>query len=145
MKKSTFYALSLICMSIACKKDSPTPSQMISRSWIQTDITLTVNGATQSIFSQQSVCDADDIYAFTANGSLTINEGATKCDPADPDVKGTGTWAFGTNNTTLAISDNVNGTQTFNIEKLSTTELVISDTATISGLLTKGTLYFKAK
>lgn len=145
MKKSTFYALSLLCMSMACKKDSPSPAQMISRNWIQTDITLTANGATQSIFAQQSVCDADDIYAFSANGTLAIQEGATKCDPADPDVKGTGTWTLGTNNTTLEISDNVNGAQTFTVEKLSTTELVLSDTATISGLLTKGTFYFKAK
>ena len=145
MKKGTFYTLSLLCLAIACKKDSLTPAQMLTRNWIQTDITLTANGATQSIFAQQSVCDVDDIYAFAATGTLTITEGATKCDPADPDVKGTGNWALESNNTRLAISDNLNGTQTFTVEKLTASELVISDTATISGLQTKGTIYFRAK
>jgi hypothetical protein len=144
MKKRTFYTLSLLCLAIACKKDSPSPAQLLSRNWIQTDITLTANGATQSIWAQQSVCDADDIYGFAAAGTLTITEGATKCNPSDPDIKGTGTWTLESNNTKLSISDNVNGAQVFTVEKLSATDLVISDTVTISGLFTKGTLYFKA-
>jgi uncharacterized protein affecting Mg2+/Co2+ transport len=144
MKRKTTYALLFFCLAIACKKDSPTHTQLLSRNWIQTDITLTANGATQSVFAQQSVCDSDDIYGFKADGTLTITEGATKCNPSDPDIKGTGNWTLDANNTKLSITDNTNGAQTFTLEKLTSTDLVISDTATISGLLTKGTLYFKA-
>jgi hypothetical protein len=142
--KRTFYALALLMLSMACKKDSPSAAQMLSRAWIETDVTLSANGATQSVFSQQKVCETDDIYTFAANGSITITEGATKCNSSDPDIKGIGTWTLESNNTKLAINDNVNGAQTFNVEKLSSTQLVLSDTATISGLLTTGTLYFKA-
>jgi hypothetical protein len=149
MKNTRILGLTLLPMILAlsCKKNDPAPtaSELLSRNWKQTDLILTANGASQSIFSQLSICEADNIYQFKSDGTLNITEGATKCDPADPDIAASGTWQLQENNTKLALSDDVNGTQKFTIESLSATDMVISDTATVSGLLTKGSFYFKAQ
>ena len=130
----------------ACKKSDSggSSTSLIVRNWKQTDITLTVNNVTQSIFSQQTVCDVDNIYTFLVDGKLAVTEGATKCNPADADTVVSGNWSLLENDKKLSITDG-SGTQFFVVESLSASDLVLSDTATVSGLLTKGTLYFKAQ
>jgi Lipocalin-like domain len=128
----------------ACQKSGPAISgnSLLVRNWKQTDLTLTVNGATQSIFSQQSVCKVDNIYSFSANNKFAVTEGATKCSPSDADTAVAGTWSLVDNNTKLSLTDG-SGPHLFVVETLTGSELVLSDTATVRGLLTKGTLYFQ--
>jgi len=145
LKIFSIVALTTLVLFACKKEDKPSASQLLSRNWKQTDLILTVNGASQSVFSQLDACSTDDIYQFKSDGTLTISEGATKCNPTDPDVYASGTWQFQSNNTKLALNDNANGQQVFNVESLSATDLVLSDTTTISNVLTKGTFYFKAQ
>ncbi len=48
-------------------------------------------------------CFADDLYTFYANDErrFEIGEGATKCNPADPDIFYTGNWSFVNANASL--------------------------------------------
>jgi hypothetical protein len=130
----------------SCKKnDTPpaTPSSLLSRKWKESDVTVVIGGVPSSVFSQQQVCQVDNIYEFVANNTFSITEGTTKCSPTDPDVAATGSWALQDNNTKLSITDNVNGTQVFNLVTLTSSSLVLSDSVVISGVHTLGTLYFK--
>ena len=46
-------------------------------------------------------CSLDNILNFNTNGNYTEYEGATLCDPQDPQLYGTGTWSFQNSETTL--------------------------------------------
>jgi len=46
-------------------------------------------------------CFLDNILNFNTNGNYTEYEGATLCDPQDPQLYGTGTWSFQNSETTL--------------------------------------------
>ena|SRR5688572_31209140 len=50
-------------------------------------------------------CEADDIYIFYANAEKTMEvlNGATKCEPEDPDVLASGSWSFVNANATLTL------------------------------------------
>ena len=48
-------------------------------------------------------CEKDDTYKFTTDNKINFDEGATKCDPDDPQT-GTGTWAFSSNETKLDLT-----------------------------------------
>lgn len=48
-------------------------------------------------------CTADDLHDFNADGSYDFDEGATKCDPADPQSD-TGTWVLSADEKTLTIT-----------------------------------------
>ena len=47
-------------------------------------------------------CTKDDLVTFNANGTITDDEGPTKCDPDDPQTTTDGTWTL-TDNTKLTI------------------------------------------
>ena len=73
---------------------------LIENSWRQTAYTQTDGTQVTDLFTGSLPCDADDLLKFNAanntanNGTYEYNEGASKCDPADPQVFDTGTWAF---------------------------------------------------
>ena len=68
-------------------------------------------------------CEKDNFYVFKRNGDYVGNEGATKCDPSDPQAATTH-WQFSDNETKIIIDGDI-GT----IEELSSSLLVISGTA----------------
>ena len=45
-------------------------------------------------------CALDDTWSFGTNGTVTLDEGATKCDPADPQTD-TFPWSFSDNETKI--------------------------------------------
>lgn len=47
-------------------------------------------------------CALDNFFRFDTNGSYTADEGATKCDPADPQTD-TGTWIWAASETKLVV------------------------------------------
>lgn len=49
-------------------------------------------------------CSKDDLMTFNANGTITEDEGATKCDPDDPQTVTDGTWTLSEDGNTLTIS-----------------------------------------
>lgn len=80
-------------------------------------------------------CAIDNSFTLAANGTGTVDEGATKCDPALPQTSAA-TWSFADNQTTL----NLNGTGLFGVGgkfkllELSATRLSISKDTTPPGL-----------
>lgn len=109
MKKITAYFLPLV-ISLAlfnsCSKDDDsnnttpqTKTQLLTaHSWKLTGSKL--NGVDD--FSTLDACDLDDIATFLSNGTGNMDEGATKCDPADPQTSPI-TWSFQSNETILSI------------------------------------------
>lgn len=73
------------------------------------------------VYAQMSSCDKDDISVFNVNNTYTDDEGATKCDPADPQTT-SGTWVFNPTQTILTLD----GTDSYNIEALSSSSLKLN-------------------
>jgi hypothetical protein len=84
----------------------------------------------------------DDIYKFANNNTYQITEGATKCDPSDPDIYDAGTWTFIDNETKIKLSSAGGGSDTLNIQELTSTSLKVSSTVDVSGTPTEATLVF---
>src|SRR3954471_11837852 len=55
-------------------------------------------------YAQMENCSKDDLVNFNTNGTYTFDEGATKCDPTDPQTT-SGTWLWNTNETILTIKE----------------------------------------
>jgi hypothetical protein len=47
-------------------------------------------------------CQIDDLYKFSTDGTLTYDEGPTKCNPSDPQTT-PGTWSWASNESKLVI------------------------------------------
>jgi hypothetical protein len=92
----------------------------------------TVGGTDVSAFLQ--TCQKDNILAFIAAGTGTIDEGTTKCNGADPQSNPF-TWNFQSAETILFISATLftGGSSTFTLVSLSETQLVVSQNVTVSG------------
>ena len=123
MRKFRFHSGIFILMSIfilaSCSKDdnndSSTPTKttkeyLTAGFWKFTAITvdpgIVIPGGTTitDFFSQQDACSKDDIMRFNSDGSITDDEGATKCDPNDPQTSNDGSWALSADNKVLTIS-----------------------------------------
>jgi hypothetical protein len=71
----------------ACKKtvpDSPKEEILTTGSWKMTSYTsYTMTGSTD-VYASYDACLKDNTYHFNKNGTLDIDEGASKCDVYDP-------------------------------------------------------------
>lgn len=80
-------------------------------------------------------CEKDNNIVFRTNATLELNEGATKCNPTDPQISGTGTWSFLTSETQLQVV--VTGSPSafiYSLDQLDENTLVISRSETIGGI-----------
>lgn len=79
-------------------------------------------------------CDKDNTITFKSDGTGTLDEGATKCDPGNPQTSAF-TWSFKNNETMLnfptAIFTGISGD--ISILKLTSTELDLSKEVNIGG------------
>jgi hypothetical protein len=51
------------------------------------------SGSWETLIPSIPACESDNLYEFRKTGAYEINEGSTKCNPADPQTKN-GSWAF---------------------------------------------------
>lgn len=123
MKKLMSYQLLFVLLmglAFACKSETEEPA---SRTDLLTGKDWRLTGATISpaIFGLSNVysfiedCESDDLYRFAADKTLNVDEGATKCNPSDPQTQNNGTWAFNADETQLSFTfnnANINGTIT---------------------------------
>ena len=110
---------SLLCVTFlfsACKKDDDVTTKtdlLTSSSWKITALTIdpalptfdnegNITGSTNDLFAMLEDCSKDDIYSFNTDKTLSMDEGASKCDNSDPQ-KSTGSWSFNSDETTLTI------------------------------------------
>jgi hypothetical protein len=132
MKKILFATLILSSLFIGCSKDDkedvkqPTKTELLTAHYWQTtaitvDPPLPYFGTTiTDLFSQFENCDKDDIKKFNTNNTIIYDEGATKCDPADPQTEN-GVWSFNSDETILTIDG-----ESYKVLTLTSTQLKTS-------------------
>jgi hypothetical protein len=90
-------------------------------------------------YSKMEPCEKDDIYSFLTGGTWKRDEGASKCDPSDPQIV-TGNWQLSTNQTTM----NIDG-DNLEIKFLSNTTLTLESTFMEMGVSYTQTITFQRK
>ncbi|GAB2947118.1 hypothetical protein GCM10027048_10170 [Hymenobacter coalescens] len=104
--------LAVACTFSACKKDEEKPKTktelLTAKSWRVTAAreTVTTGGQTTSSdeYATFGACEKDDFVKFLADKKVEFNEGATKCNTADPQTE-TGAWDFNSDQTKLTLTD----------------------------------------
>ncbi len=137
--KKLFYNLALFsfvsAFLLACSDDDE-PSNSIVGRWQQTAGTISppFQGITD-YFSLEEPCDQDNILEFREDGTFIREEGATKCDPDDPQIFGDGTYEvdgdalrFNSRSSTTPFSLNGNTLVLFNDFVLEDTTYTETDT-----------------
>lgn len=133
--------LLLLVISVACKKEKDAGQSntdlITSASWKYENAGLDVN---KDGFIDTSVppgyvgdCDKDNTLTFKSDGTGTVDEGTTKCDPANPQTSPF-TWMFTGSNVIkfpTAVFTGISGDVT--ILKLTSTELDLSKEINIGG------------
>ena len=130
MKKTLLTAIWICIISIGCNKvDDVTAASkkdlLTAGSWKLTAVVSDDDGDgtyETNDFIYFSGCYTDNYYIFKSNGDLELNEGATKCDPADPQIDLT-SWQLTNNETTLIVD-----TDSYSIEELNTSTLKLKQT-----------------
>ncbi|HPG12611.1 MAG TPA: lipocalin family protein [Chitinophagaceae bacterium] len=135
MKNTGLYLVSFLILTgtfFSCKKNNdspPTKTELLTTgSWKFNSATssgIDVSGALQS-------CQKDNIYTFVAGGTGTADEGATKCDPADPQTSAF-TWAWLSNETMLQLSASFFSGTTGDVTIVSLTDTELVGSMVISG------------
>jgi hypothetical protein len=98
-------------------------------------------------FPLYDACEKDNLYVINANYVGELNEGASKCDPADPQNIPI-TWLLKSNNTVLNISINYQGLtigQDFDILQLDASTMKLKTTFVESGVTYTNTQTFVRK
>jgi hypothetical protein len=132
---SSILAIALLFVTACGKENDAAPAktktQLLSQATWKFSA-ATVGGTDVSAFLQ--TCQKDNILTFVAAGTGTIDEGATKCNAADPQSNPF-TWNFQSGETILFISATLftGGSSTFTLVSLSETQLVVSQNVTVSG------------
>ncbi len=126
--------LTLVC--IACKEEATPLSKtelLTSKSWkwiagsVTPDFDVFSNGNPLSgeYWNKAPACWQDDIRVFTMAGKFTHEEGATKCNVADPQIYAQGTWEFDGSEKIIKIKDSALGEQLWEIQELTATSLKV--------------------
>jgi hypothetical protein len=112
VKKFFSSLMLLLFLFSACEKEEKAQSKMdllTSGQWKITTYTLTppfdINGdgiPDSDGLAVREACRRDNLFIFSRNGTLTIDEGGTKCDPNDPQQE-ISTWSFQNNETEIII------------------------------------------
>ena len=112
MKKSHFFLLGFAILFAACGKDDDNGNgtnteKLTDGQWKVTASTGTFDliGTQQTvdIYALLDACEKDNLAQFKSDGTLVADEGATKCDPSDPQQEN-GTWQFNTDETRLVVA-----------------------------------------
>lgn len=109
---------------------------LTSGNWKMTEMTVSPgisSGGTITTdwFSKLDTCSKDNFTTYYTNKEFVIDEGATKCNPNDPQTT-TGTWVFNSNATVLSLTQS-GGNKTWNVVELTNSNLKINYTASSSG------------
>lgn len=97
------YAAALLLLAFSsCKKDEDSGVDKIVGVWQITSSRSDVDGD-GDLDDDLENCSRDDEFDFQKSGTLAFDEGATKCDPTDPQTE-TGAWALSTDEKTLTLT-----------------------------------------
>jgi len=109
----------------SCKKDSvspPTKTELLTKAdWKATNIEIDTSGAFFTVWALLDPCGKDDITTYKTDHTYKVIEGASKCDPTDPDIYDSGTWQFSADEKLLIH----NSSENYTIEELTDTSLKV--------------------
>jgi hypothetical protein len=141
MAKLATLGLFALLFITSCKKDDPvTPDKtalLTGGSWKLSAMTVDpaidwYGTPVKNVFPQLPACLKDDLTIFKANGIVNYDEGASKCDPNDPQTT-SGTWAFNPEETILSITAD-GETTSWDITKLTSTTVAADYDITEEGV-----------
>jgi hypothetical protein len=129
----------IVCsvFTVSCKKEKTKTELLTEKAWLRT--ALTVNPGIPAgaititdLLAQIEPCVKDDLLKFTADQKYSEEEGATKCNPSDPQIVEKGTWSFNSGETVL--TKIASDTTTFNLVELNATTLKLTDEKILQGI-----------
>jgi hypothetical protein len=153
-QKLTLLSAAAIVLTFgSCKKDSEDEPTSVSKTglltssgWVMKSAEIVVGTQSQDMYSWFDDCEKDDIIIFKTDKSIVEDEGATKCDPSDPQTTTDGTWALLNNDTELFLNfDDDDDDTVFKIKTLSSTDLSVEVTEFDSTFMMDVTLRFGFK
>ena len=136
MKKLSILSLLALLILGSCKKDTPSTSctyntASVLGSYKSTSFLYKANAATPEVdlFPSYPDCQKDDLLIFNSNGTYTLSEGATSCNPSNAD---SGTWSISGNN--MILDGETVEIQNFSCSgfKVKTTDIISGETFTIT-------------
>ena len=107
--KTAFVFILLTLMAFACKKEdtSSLTKDLAKSRWQKTQILISADSILDTIPTIVVVsptCKSDNIWSFDANNNtFTLDEGASKCDVSDPQIKDQGIIEEQNNGTRLLV------------------------------------------
>lgn len=142
MKKQIFILsaviLSVVMVFSSCKKDEDDAKSkkdiLVAKTWQITAITINpgmdLGDGTiiTDLFAFMDDCAKDDFMTFKTDGSYTTDEGASKCDEADPQTS-QGTWAINADETQMTIDG-----EPATIKEMTENKLIVTTTDTEEGV-----------
>jgi len=119
----------------------PTNTDYITKSSWKFDKAMS-GGADVSAFV--NTCYKDNTMIFQSNGNGTLDEGATKCNAADPQTANF-TWNFTNNGSTLNVTGGIFAGQSgaLTVVTLNDTQMILQGTFSTSSGNVTGQIYFK--
>ena len=137
----TVVLLVVIGIFFSCKKEEADPPKtktelLTARPWKRTALTSQPaydwngNGTSDTdIMKIMLACEKDNLEYYKTDGTVETNEGATKCDPGDPQTW-TSTWEFKDNETRIVW----NATDEYDLVELTETTLRLRITFVENGV-----------
>jgi len=141
MKKSILFALLAVSLPFSCKdEDNASKTKLLTaHCWVLIEGTVApaavINGVpVTDFYAILPLCDRDNLTCLLENGNVYVDEGASKCDPNDPQVNSSGTWWFNSDETVLfALTDTNPDTIPSELLELSANRLRIRQTVELLG------------
>jgi hypothetical protein len=104
---TTAFMFAITASLFSCKKDPVAKSKtdlLTQAAWKQTNSESGTGGVYTSDWSTYEPCEKDNLTTFKKDKTYQTTEGATKCDPTDPDVLDSGNWEFSAGETQLIVN-----------------------------------------
>lgn len=99
----------LLTALTGCEKEEqaapPEPDLLTRHAWIMTAlVAVSLEGPTDG-FKNKKACKKDDLIRFAPDGTYTSEEGASTCNPGDPQIISRGTWTANAAQTQITVTE----------------------------------------
>jgi len=137
--------LSVLFVSCKKKEKEPTKEELLTNGkWKLTGASAA--GGLYDLMTSFKECQKDNTFTFNTNKSITVDEGATKCNDTAKQTITDGTWALSNNDTKMTISgDKITagfGNLTGDVLKIEATTFQIKKDTTVGGFATSAIVTF---
>jgi hypothetical protein len=148
MNKNLFaialFLMGSLMLTTSCDKDDDpmTNEDLIIGTWRLSAFTVSpeLPFIGSNVYSQIPDCTKDDLSIFEDNGVFKVDEGASKCNPNDPQTI-TGSYTFNPDMTVLTINDG-SETESWDISEISDSQMVATYEESDTGVVYTYTLTF---